>query len=281
VVKPVIIGNAELWLGDCRDILPTLGKVDAVVTSPPYDNLRTYEGQEPLDCLPVIALIADWLEQGGVCVWNVADATINGSETGTSFRQALHAMDCGLRLHDTMIYVKADFKPLSHNRYEQAFEYMFIFSKGKPKTFNGIKDKRNVGFGRSVTGTVRNADGTTKPQSGAGLKQISEFGLRTNVWTLSPAKGEKCHSHPAVFPHRLADDHITSWSNQDETILDPFMGSGTTGVAAVQMGRKFIGIEREPKYFEIACKRIEEAQRQADLFITPEPQPKVTQGDLL
>lgn len=264
MTEPVIIGRATLYLGDCRDILPTLGKVDAVVTSPPYDNLRTYEGREPLNCLPVITLIADTLEQGGVCMWNVADATINGSETGTSFRQALHAMECGLNLHDTMIYIRENVNFPESIRYFSGFEYMFVFSKGKPKTFNPIKDRLNKWRGSVMHGTDRQRDGSTKPISGKG-KKIEAYGMRFNYWKLTNNAPDT--GHPAPMPYAMAHDHIASWSNQGDTILDPFAGGGTTGVAAVQMGRDFIGIECEPKYFNIACKRIEEAQRQGDLFI--------------
>jgi len=264
-MTPTVIGNATLYLGDCRDILPTLGKVDAVVTSPPYDNLRTYgETFDNLDCRPVITQLAEALADGGVIVWNVADATVNGSETGTSFRQALHAMDVGLSLHDTMLYLKENVNFPESVRYFSGFEYMFVFSKGRPKTFNPIKDRRNKWAGSVMSGTCRQPDGSTKPISGMG-KVIEANGMRFNYWLMANNGGDT--GHPAPMPFAMAADHITSWSNTGETILDPFMGSGTTGVAAVQMGRKFIGIEREERYFEIACKRIEQAQRQGDLFI--------------
>jgi len=258
------IGRATLYLGDCRDILPMLPKVEAVVTSPPYDNLRDYEGQELIDCLPVISLIAERLADGGVCMWNVADATVNGSETGTSFRQALHAMECGLRLHDTMIYIRETVSFPESIRYFPGFEYMFIFSKGKPRTFNPIKDRLNKWRGTVMHGTDRQPDGSTKPISGKG-KIIEAYGMRFNYWLLS--NNSPNNGHPAPMPHAMAEGHIISWTNFGDVVLDPFMGSGTTGVAAVQMGRDFIGIEREEKYFDIACKRIEEAQRQGDLFI--------------
>jgi site-specific DNA-methyltransferase (adenine-specific) len=259
------IGAATLYLGDCRDVLPTLGKVDCVVTSPPYDNLREYgDGFEPLDCNPVICLLANIIKPGGVIMWNVADATVNGSETGTSFRQALHAMSCGLNLHDTMIYTKENVNFPESIRYFSGFEYMFVFSKGRPATFNPIKDRRNKWSGSIMHGTGRQPDGSTKQSSGAG-KVINPYGMRFNYWLMTNNGGDV--GHPAPMPPAMAEGHIESWSNPGETILDPFMGSGTTGVAAVQMGRKFIGIEREPKYFDIACRRIEQAQRQGDMFI--------------
>lgn len=260
------IGAATLYLGDCRDVLPTLGNVDCVVTSPPYDNLREYgEGFEPLDCRPVITALAERIAPGGVIMWNVADATINGSETGTSFRQALHAMECGLNLHDTMIYTKENVNFPEDIRYFSGFEYMFIFSKGKPKTFNPIKDRRNKWSGTVMHGTDRQPDGSVKQISGKG-KVIEPYGMRFNYWMMANSCNET--GHPAPMPFRMAHDHVASWTNAGDTVLDPFAGSGTTGVAAVQMGRRFIGIEREPKYFEIACRRIENAQRQSDMFIS-------------
>ena len=258
------IGAATLYLGDCRDVLPTLGPIDCVVTSPPYDNLREYgAGFEPLDCNPVISALAANIKQGGVIMWNVADATINGSETGTSFRQALHAISCGLNLHDTMIYLRDNVNFPESVRYFSGFEYMFVFSKGTPKTFNPIKDRRNKWAGLIMHGTDRQRDGTKTPISGLG-KAVQSFGMRFNHWLMT--NNEPDIGHPAPMPRAMADGHIISWSNPSETILDPFMGSGTTGVAAVQMQRQFIGIEREPTYFDIACRRIEQAQRQGQLF---------------
>lgn len=258
------IGRATLYCEDCRDVIPTLAGIDMVVTSPPYDNLREYEGQEPLDCLPVITMLTEALTSGGVCVWNVADATVDGSETGTSFRQALHAISCGLKLHDTMVYIKDNVNFPESIRYFSGFEYMFVFSKGRPKTFNPIKDRKNKWAGSVMHGTDRQPNGSTKPISGKG-KVILSHGMRFNWWMMSNNAGDT--GHPAPMPFAMAADHISSWSNAGDVVLDPFLGSGTSGIAATQMGRDFIGIEREPKYFDIACKRIEEAQRQGDLFI--------------
>lgn len=259
------IGNARLICADCRDVLPTLGKVDAVVTSPPYDNLREYgETFDGLDCLPVIAMLAERLTDGGVMMWNVADATVNGSETGTSFRHALHAMQCGLNLHDTMIYTKENVNFPESIRYFSGFEYMFVFSRGRPKTFNPIKDRRNKWSGSVMHGTGRQPDGSTKQINGKG-NVIKPYGMRFNYWLMSNSGG--CTGHPAPMPYDMAHGHVASWTNPGDTVLDPFLGGGTTGIAAVQMGRKFIGIECEPKYFDIACKRIEDAQRQGDFLI--------------
>lgn len=260
-----IIGDCTLILGDCMEVMPTLGKVDAVVTSPPYDNLRDYgDDYDGVDLLRCIDLISDVLCDGGVCMWNVADATVDGSETGSSFRHALHAISCGLRLHDTMIYIKDNVNFPESVRYFSGHEYMFIFSNGAPKTFNPIKDRVNKWAGTKMHGTDRQADGTTTQISGKG-KEIKRYGTRFNWWRITNNKPD-C-GHPAPMPYSMAADHIESWSNHAETILDPFMGSGTTLVACANMGRKGIGIEMDEDYFEIACKRVREAYAQPDMFV--------------
>ena len=270
------IGDCTLYLGDCRDVLKKLSDIDLVVTSPPYDDLRDYgDSFDQLDWQSVIHRIAKALASSGVCVWNVADATKDGSETGTSFKQALYAKDCGLNLHDTMIYLKENVNFPESIRYFSGFEYMFIFSKGRPKTFNPIKDRRNKWAGSIMHGTDRQPDGTMKPINGKG-KIIEPFGMRFNYWFMSNNLGDV--GHPAPMPYSMAFDQIVSWSSLNDVVVDPFMGSGTTGVACVNLGRKFIGIELDADYFDIACRRIEEAYRQPRLF--DEPAPKQTQERL-
>ena len=264
------IGNATLYLGDCldvmRDMLPD-GSVDLTVTSPPYDNLRTYNGTlndwTPEKWQAIIRELFRVTKQGGVVVWIVGDATINGSETGTSFRQALYAMECGFNLHDTMIWEKEAFSNPFPNRYHQVFEYMFVLNKaGKKGTFNPIFDRPNKHAGARVTSSVREADGSISKR---GEKVISDFGKRFNVWR-QPCQKSNQSGHPAPFPEALARDHILSWSNPGDVVLDPFLGSGTTGKMAILEGRRFIGIEREPDYFAIAERRIEDAQRHGRLI---------------
>lgn len=192
---------------------------------------------------------------GGVVVWVVGDATIKGSETGTSFRQALWAMECGFSLHDTMIFQKAGTGACgSKFSYWQAFEYMFVFSKGKPKAVNRIADCRNVRKGAVCTKGRVSASGQEKD---ANRRVVPEWSTRTNVWRYQVGNnGDDRVPHPARFPEKLAHDHIISWSNEGDTVLDPFMGSGTTGKMAIQLGRKFTGIELDDEYFAIAENRI-------------------------
>lgn len=255
-----IFDNMMLGHGDCLELMQDIpdGSIDLVVTSPPYDNLRTYN--ETLNWSfevfkPIAKEITRILKNGGVIVWIVNDATIKGSETGNSFRQALYFKDdCGLNLHDTMIWEKSS-NPFAHNnRYRGKFEFMFVLSKGRPNTANLIKDRRNKH--RIRTGnTERLRDGRCKPRKDYIGK---EFGARFNVWKMSEVKNNTT-GHPAVFPIYLAEDHIKTWSNECDLIMDPFMGSGTTGLACKNLNRKFIGIEKELSYYSIAVKRIGDA----------------------
>jgi len=251
-----------LHLGDCLDVMQDIpdGSVDLTVTSPPYDNLRTYNGNNEQWGEHVWrAVIADLYRltaDGGVVVWVVADATIKGSETGTSFKQALWAMECGFRLHDTMIYGKSTYMPLTHNRYEQSFEYMFVFSKRRPNAFNPIM------VDCETRGTFRNRkmhkSGIDPKSASRKREEVTKVNARKqspNIFFYNVGKNART-LHTAPFPIQLATDHILSWSNPGDTVLDPFLGSGTTGVAAANTGRKFIGIEMDPDYFAIASKRI-------------------------
>ena len=255
----------NLMLGDCLEKMAEIpdGSVDLTVTSPPYDNLRSYNGCEWNADIwrGVIENLYRVTADGGVVVWIVGDATIKGSETGTSFRQALWAMDCGFNLHDTMIWQKPTFTAVGAltTRYAPVFEYMFVWSKGSPKAFNPIKDRKNKHAGAILHGNIRQADGSVREMTGNKQKTIAEYGQRFNVWQMDAVMSRKDTRHPAPFPEQIAADHITSWSNEGDTILDPFMGSGTTGVACKNLNRDFIGIELDPDYFEIAKQRIEAA----------------------
>jgi DNA modification methylase len=260
--------NGTVYLGDCLEIMPTLEqKFDLVLTSPPYDNLRTYNNSLNWDFnifQNVAKNIKELIVENGVCVWVVGDATIDGSETGTSFKQALYFKeDLGLNLHDTMIYQKSGMAFPESNRYFQIFEYMFIFSKMKPKTFNPLKDRKNVSAGRIVRGKERGKDEKMKIKSCTG-NEIPEYNTRFNVWNIENC--DRCTKHPAVFSIKLAVDHIKTWTNEKDIVLDPFAGSGTTALACIKTNRRFVVIEKEPAYFHIICKRIKEEEAQLKLF---------------
>jgi len=248
--------------GDCTEIMKGISdnSIDLVVTSPPYDNIRTYN-----DTLvwgvhvwkPIIKDLYRITKDGCVVVWVVADATINGSETGTSFKQALYFKEVGFNLHDTMIYLKPGFTAVGTlcSRYASVFEFMFVFSKGRIATFNPIKDRKNIHSGTKIHGTIRSANGTMKPMSSTG-RVCQGHGIRFNIWQYTPETMHKCH--PAVFPMQLAVDHIISWSNNGDIVLDPFAGSGTTCLAAKILGRKFIGIEINQDYVDITNERLKQ-----------------------
>ena len=241
--------------------------IDLVVTSPPYDNLRYYSAKNEKDLQNIwsfekFKIIAKELyriiTKGGVVVWVVGDATIKGSETGTSFKQALYFKDeCGFNLHDTMIWKKPNFSNPSRNRYHQTSEYMFVFVKDKLKTFNPIMDRKNKykegSLGRN---SIRLKDGTMKIVKNRTNK---EYGMRHNVWEIKTAGQENmCKSlyHPAPFSEQIAHDHIISWSNEGDIVLDPLCGSGTTLKMAEKLNRKWVGIEINPEYCEIAKARL-------------------------
>lgn len=263
--------SIKLIQGDCLEKMKDIpdNSIDLTVTSPPYDNLRTYGG-----------VINDWYfgkfqgiarelyritKDGGVVVWVVGDATIKGSETGTSFKQALYFMECGFNLHDTMIYRKQNPIPQNHNRYEQCFEYMFVLAKGKICTFNPITiPTKNGGVLMNWGRKNKVDDKQCRRQRDVDFIITKETKRMDNIWTY-PIGGGKT-GHPAVFPEALAKDHILSWSNEGDIVFDPFMGSGTTGKMAILNNRNFIGIELNEDYFKIAEKRIKEAQQQLELF---------------
>jgi len=259
----------ELIQGDCIEEMTKMQKesVDLTVTSPPYDNLRTYEGSLQWNegiWKQVLEGLYRVTRKGGVVVWVVGDATIKGSETGTSFKQALYAMECGFNLHDTMIYKRHCPHP-PNVRYWQSFEYMFVLSKGKNKTFNPLQQDKVV-FNRGHFSS-REKSGTRIKESGNTSDRLKAAKLKTtrimdNVWNIKAGFGisttdKDAFNHPAIFPEQLAHDHIISWSNEGDTVFDPFLGSGTTGKMAKQLGRNFIGIEKVEKYFEIAKERID------------------------
>ncbi len=263
----MIESKVELHLGDCAKVMRGFPDacIDLTVTSPPYDNLRAYNGYV-FDFEAIAQQLYRVTKPGGVVVWVVGDATIDGSETGTSFRQALYFMGLGFNLHDTMIWYRRTI-PQNSNRYDQAFEYNFVFSKFKLNTFNPIKVKREFEDKRKIKEGQRKKSGERVFRK----NNTSEFVLGINVWDIPTgggisAKEDYVYNHPAIFPEELAKNHILTWSNPGDTILDPMTGSGTTGKMAVKYGRNFIGIEISEEYLAIAQKRIHDAQQQMRLL---------------
>ena len=252
---------------DCRDVLPKLPResVDLVVTSPPYDALREYSGESEWN-MKVFRQVADQLwrvmKPGGVVVWVVDDRTTEEvARSLTAFRQALYFQNIGFNMYDVMIYEKTGSGPPHPGRYFNAFEYMFVLSKGKPKTIHLLQDKPNKWGGQTSYGTVtrREKDGTITDK---GKKTIQKFGVRTNIWSYCNSKGfstsdEEAYGHPAIFPEKLAEDHIRCWSDEGDVVLDPFGGSGTTAKMAQKLGRKWIMIEKVENYCEIARMRMD------------------------
>ena len=259
----------EIIEGDCVDVMGGMDaeSVHAVVTSPPYDNLRTYEGtcewnQSVWEM--VLEEMYRVLVPGGVAVWVVGDATVNGSETGTSFAQAIYAKSVGFNIHDTMIWNKGGFTATGslRVRYASVFEYMFVFSKGKPRVFNPIKDRKTKNPGVvCAQGTLRQPDGSFRTRTP--FKPRPAKSQRFNIWKVPGACYKKDRSgHPAPMPTSIAHDHIISWTNPGDIVLDPFAGGGTTGVACAETDRDFIGIEKVPEYADLARNRIEAAMPQ-------------------
>lgn len=229
------------------------GSVDLVVTSPPYDDLRKYNGYS-FEFEKVAKELFRVVRLGGVVVWVVGDATKDGDESGTSFRQALFFKSIGFKLHDTMIYHKTRVVPQNNNRYEQAFEYMFVFAKGKVSTWNPIIEPCKYAGQSKAKRTFYKADenNTSESWGKGGVKETKPL---TNVWTITANVGA-VKGHPAQFPQELAEKHILSWSNEGELVYDPFTGSGTTGKMAIVNNRRFVGSEISKEFCDIAHTRL-------------------------
>ena len=268
----------KIECGDCASLMSELPPecIDLVVTSPPYDDLRTYNGYR-FDFKAIAYELYQVIKPGGVVVWVVGDQTVNGSKSGNSMRQALHFLELGFYLHDEMVYQKNGPAYPSTNRYYQVWEKMYIFSKGVPVTFNPLKDRKNRWAGQkwSKKRTRRKVDGTLT-ESPWSADQGGEYGVRFNVWKYNVGAGysssdDFAHDHPAIYPEALANDHILTWSNPGELVLDPMCGSGTTLKMAKINGRQFLGYDISEEYCELSRKRIEAAQ--TPLFLLEEMKP--------
>ena len=262
--------NIETFLNkiindDSKKILELMPEncIDLVVTSPPYDDLRDYNNELKWDFQvfkDISKELYRTLKPGGTLVWVIGDKTTNGNKSLTSFRHALFFQEIGFKIYDVIIYEKSGTGPPHSKRYFNSFEYMIIASKGMPKTVNLLKDKANKWAGKETFGNVtrREKDGTL---TNKGKKKINDFGVRTNIWRYDNGKGfstpdEFAHDHPAIFPEKLVEDHILTWSNEGDIVLDIFGGSGTTAKVAQKLRRSWVYIEKVKKYCKIAEKRI-------------------------
>jgi site-specific DNA-methyltransferase (adenine-specific) len=271
----------KLYNEDCLLTMANMdnNSVDMVLTSPPYDDLRTYNKHLTGNrteyngySFPFERIAQELfrvVKKGGVVIWVVGDATNKGSETGTSFRQALYFKECGFDLYDTMIYQKTGTPFPQKDRYNQIFEYMFVFSKGKPNTFNPIMKKNVTAGAVRHSRKFRNADGDMV--EGFNGKPINEYGVDNNVWIMrngmyKSTKDIVAFEHPAIFPEELAVRHVVSWTKKNDLIYDPFMGSGTSAKAAIQLKRNWIGSEIDKVYCDVCEKRLSGIVNQETLF---------------
>ena len=265
-VHMITIEKNTIYNEDCLDTMGRMldNSIDLVITSPPYDNLRKYEGFV-FDFDKISVELFRIIKLGGVVVWVCNNATIKGSETGTVFKQVLKFMEIGFRLHDTMIYAKNYYVPLNHERYEQEFEYMFVLSKGKPKTFNpiliktklhGLSKPRSKNQYVAKSGAFRSVIGKTTV--------TKKFKIKGNIWYYDPNNKHRRIQHPAKFPLDLVKDHIGSWSNELDVVYDPFSGSGTTASGAIALNRYYIGSEISTKYWNDSLIELEIVKKEND-----------------
>lgn len=279
-----MIESNKIYNESCLETMSKMDNesIDLVLTSPPYDDLRTYNkfvtGNKtefngysfPFE--NIAKELYRITKPGGVVVWVVGDATNKGSETGTSFRQALFFKECGFDLYDTMIYQKTGTPFPQKDRYNQIFEYMFVLSKGKPKTFNPVMKKNVTAGAVRNSRKFRNAEGEMIP--GFNGKPVNEWGVENNIWIIrngmyKSSKDIVAFEHPAIFPEELALKHIISWTSENDLVYDPFMGSGTTAKCSIQLNRNWIGSEIDSDYYELIKKRmLNVSNEMIDTFIT-------------
>ena len=252
--------GVTIYHGDCAKVLPTLSiQPHLILTSPPYGAMRDFGGHG-FDFDRVADALVACMPEGGVLVWVTQDETLNWSETGESFRQSLAFMACGLNLHDTMIYQRRNGPSVWKGKpgYSNAFQYMFVLSRGRPSRLNRIEDRKTAYAGMAMKTGVRQPDGTVRKSVGHTTPSLI---ARTNVWTYTVGfnhMGETpmLHEHSAPFPLKLAQDHIRTWTNPGDLVLDPMAGSGTTLRAAVDLGRRAVGIEIHEPYLDLIRRRM-------------------------
>ncbi len=246
----IICGNAV----DIMEQMP-INSIDLTVTSPPYDELRDYNGYN-FDFKSIARGLFKVTKNGGVVVWVVGDKIKNGNKSLTCFKQALYFQEIGFNVHDTMIYRKKNPPFMRTNAYTNCFEFMFVFSKGSPKTFNPLRTK-TARQGYEMLVSNKGADGINKKMLG----ELKAEKTLTNIWDYAVGLGGTTNdkiafSHPAVFPEKLAQDHILSWTNKNDVVFDPMCGSGTTCKMSFVNDRKYIGVDISEDYCRIAKERI-------------------------
>jgi site-specific DNA-methyltransferase (adenine-specific) len=251
----------KIYCGNSSEVLKQIipdNTIDLTITSPPYSNLRHYNNSLTDNTwnFSIFKTIGDELfrvtKNGGVVVWIVNDKTENGSKSLVSFKQAIYFQEIGFNINDVMIWEKTNYMPVvKQPRYTDCFEYMFILSKGKPKTFNPIMIPCKCA-GQEYHSTTKNIGG----ENGRTYKEfnINKEKIKPNIWEFAVAQNKT--SHPAVFPENLIIDHIKTWSNEGDVVLDPFIGSGTTAIAAKKLKRKYIGIDINPEYCQLTEERL-------------------------
>ncbi len=250
-----------LFVADCVDFMlqeMSAGSVDLTVTSPPYDSLRDYKGYE-FDFKAIAEGLYRVTAKGGVVVWVVGDR-INAGRSLTSFRQGIYFQDIGFNMHDVMIYKKKNTPFMRSNAYTNAYEFMFVLSKGKPKTFNPLKEN-TVRHGFEMLVHNKGPDGVNRKT----LKELKKMKTRTNIWQYAvglhgTTSDRIAFKHPAVFPEKLAEDHILSWTNEGDLVFDPMCGSGTTCKMAMINQRQYLGLDISQEYIDIAQQRLKECE---------------------
>ncbi len=256
-----MININKIYNEDCIKTMESMQNefIDMTITSPPYDDMRSYKGNNLFKFKKVCESLYRVTKDGGVVVWVIGDQTKNWNESGTSFKHALYFKKVGFNLFDTMIYLKKPRGACGNNQsYWQTFEYMFVFSKGRPKTINLIYDRENKDSRKGDRGTKRLHNGDLFNHSRGGY---AKFGRRTNVWEYNVGRGhstkdEIAFKHPAIYPEKLVKDHLISWSKEGDLVYDPFMGSGTTAKMCKTNNRNYIGSEINPDYVRYSVKRL-------------------------
>ena len=261
--------------GNCVEVMegfePNI--IDLTVTSPPYDDLRNYKGYVfPFE--QIAEQLYRITKPGGVVVWVVNDATIEGSETGTSFKQALHFRDIGFNLHDTMVFRKRNPIPqIYRKRYNNEFEFMFVFSKGIVKTHHPIMvDCAHAGL--ELNGTTYKNYSKNEQIREKLAKPVKDKKIKGNIWEYVVGKkqeDQEAKGHPAPFPCALVRDHISSWTNKGDLVFDPMCGSGTTCRVAAESDRNYIGIDISHEYVKMARQRIINNEQQLRLMLEEDP----------